>query len=139
MHQMGMRIARRGLLLALAVGSTMVACTGTDTSAGPNGSAGASTTTTASASADAASVCAAHFDDVRWSEEWTIASARSPGPPFVTPPPGPLDVYPDDAPVAMCLVPNRTGTFAMFAVVLSDGATFFRWAQRRGDGFDWPA
>lgn len=84
----------------------------------------------------AGSACANHFPDVRLSELSTVRAVRHVGPVPLDPPPGPLDVYPDDEPIALCLVPNGW-MFDAVAVVLSDDATVIRWTQGLGE-FAWP-
>lgn len=86
---------------------------------------------------DAGKVCSDHFADVRHSEAATAGAVRSPGPALVDPPPGPLDNYPDDEPIALCLVPNGE-RFDAVAVVISDGTTYVRWGQNLDDAFYWP-
>lgn len=124
----------------LAVGLTAAGCTGSDDSTdGPTEKASAEEISAgARAEIDAASVCASHFDDVRHSQLSTVRVVRHLGPALVSPPPGPLDEYPDEEPIALCLVPHGTGSYDAVAVILSDDATFVRWTQNLDDNFYWP-
>lgn len=72
--------------------------------------------------------CEEHFPDVRDSEPVTVGDVRNIGPAVIDGPAEPLDVYADNEPVALCLVPNDTGTFDAVAVILSDGNTVLRWS-----------
>jgi len=72
--------------------------------------------------------CEEHFPDVRDYEPETVGGVRNIGPAVIDGPAEPLDVYADDEPVALCLVPNGTGTFDAVAVILSDGNTVIRWS-----------
>lgn len=87
---------------------------------------------------DAASICASHFDDVSHAQLSKVGAVRQLGPQLVSPPPGPLDAYADDEPIAVCLVPDGPGRYDVVAVVLVDGATYVRWTQNLDDGFYWP-
>ncbi len=71
--------------------------------------------------------CEEHFPDVRDSEPETVGGVRNIGPAVIGGPAEPLDVYADDEPVALCLVPNGTGNFDAVAVILSDGNKVIRW------------
>ena len=73
--------------------------------------------------------CEEHFPDVRDYQAETVGGIRNIGPAIISPPAGPLDIYADDEPVALCLVPNGSGTFDAVAVVLSDGNTVTRWTS----------
>jgi len=87
--------------------------------------------------AEASSICSEHFADMRHSQFASVGTVRNPGPALVSPPPGPLDPYPDDEPIVLCLVPNRE-LFDVVAVVLADDTTFVRWTQNLDDDFYWP-
>ena len=71
--------------------------------------------------------CEEHFPDVRDYEPETVGGVRNIGPVVIDGPAEPLDIYADDEPVALCLVPNGSGSFDAVAVVLSDGNTVTRW------------
>lgn len=86
----------------------------------------------------AASTCSEHFDDIRYSEPITASSIHQLGPAMLDPPPGPFADYPDDEPVALCLVPNAKGTFDVIAVLASTGETFIWWVQNQDDALTWP-
>lgn len=134
MRDSGLR-PRRAVALLLTAGLTSAGCTGSDSStnrSSPSGSGAADHTAT-----DASRVCAEHYEDVRHAQLATVGSVRTLGPAVVSPPPGPLDAYADDEPIALCLVPSR-GEYDVMAVVLADGATFLRWTQNLDDTFYWP-
>ena len=104
---------KRSLGLLIAV--TLVGCSAPDQLPEPTPSNEAST---APATVDTAGrACANHFPDVRLSELSTVYTVRHVGPLPASPPPGPLDAYPDDEPVALCLVPNGS-MFDAIAVVV---------------------
>lgn len=83
--------------------------------------------------------CEEHFPDVRDYEPGTVGGVRNIGPTVIGGPAQPLDVYADEEPIALCLVPNDTGTFDAVAVILSDGNTVIRWSVNVEDLDSWPA
>ena len=82
-------------------------------------------------------ICSEHFTDVRHAEMSDVGMVRQVGPQVIDAPPGPLDPYPDDEPIALCLVPDGD-RYAATAIVLSDDTTLVRWTQNLDDAFYWP-
>jgi hypothetical protein len=93
--------------------------------------------TTSAVTPEAGEVCSDHYPDVRHAQPATVGEVRTLGPAVLDPPPGPLDKYPDDESIALCLVPSGD-MFNVVAVVLSDDATYVRWVQNLDDDFSWP-
>lgn len=124
-----------GLVLLLAA---LAGCGPANVSDATTAETSAASQPTTTATDEASDRCSEHFDDVRLSELSVVAMVRQLGPQLIDPPPGPLDPYSDEEPVALCLVPNSEGTFDVFALVLADDATFLRWRQNLDDQFYWP-
>ena len=84
---------------------------------------------------DVTSACGKQYADVAATKSTVAGDVRFVGGPRSVDTPRNFPDLPDDAPVALCLVPDGKGTFAVYAVPKGSGPGQKLWTQNVGNEF----